>query len=168
MAILDRTSSIDHWPELEQAGQERFFDALALATGPEPRPTGAAYLAGYAAEILLKTAYYRVRGVGQLDDVTPELRGMETRAVELGYVWRSGRNRHDLLALAGLLAQEREARGMAFDPYFATTLSGHVVTITGHWSEQLRYKDVVASETELAELFESVSWIVDNYGILGS
>jgi hypothetical protein len=168
LALLDRTSREDRWPDLERAAEERYFDALTLASGSELRSTGAVYLAGYVAEILLKTAYYHVRGVGQTDDVVPELRGMAARAAELGYHWPSGRTRHDLQAIAGLLIEERRARGRPLNPYLAIKLGNHVVVIIGHWSEQLRYKDAIATEAELVELFESVSWIYDNYGVLGS
>jgi hypothetical protein len=166
LALRDRISRSDRWPELERASRERFLDALALATAAEERPTGAAYLAGYAAEILLKTAYYRVRGLAQSDDVAGELRGMQARASELGCTWRAGRYRHDLLDLASLLVQERQIRGEPFDSYFAAALAGHVVNLTQNWSEQLRYKDVLASAQELTELFESVIWILNSYETL--
>jgi hypothetical protein len=168
LPLLARITTTDTWPEMERAAHERYFDSVALATGSDSRPTGAAYLAGYVAEMLLKTAYYRTRGVGQLDDAAPELRGMRSRALAIGCTWSPGSRGHNLSDICDLLIKERDFRGRAFDPYFAALLRGHVITVFEHWSERLRYKDIAASEGELAELFASVSWILDNYAVLGS
>lgn len=153
---------------MERAAEQRYLDGLSLATGPERRTTGAIYLLGYAAEMTLKAAYYRIRGVGPLDDLSPELRGMRSRARYLGFPWGSGRSRHDVEDLAGLLIFERQARRIGLDPYFSVILQGHVRVITEHWSEQLRYKEEVASEAEVTEFFRSVDWVISNYTLLWS
>jgi G3E family GTPase len=151
---------------MESAALQRYFDGLSLATSESDRFTGALYVLGYTAEILVKTAYYRVRGAGPADDVAAELRGMPARARYLGLDWQG--NRHNLENLAELLVNERAFGGFAMDALFAAEFQAHVSNVGAHWSEVLRYKGTVAFESELVAVFESVEWLVDNHAQLWS
>jgi hypothetical protein len=166
MALLSRCSAYDSWGEMEQAAEERHIDGLCLATSDDRRSTGAIYLLGYVAEILIKLAYYRVRGLARNDPVAGELRDMRNRAQLLGSPWTGGQSRHQVQDLAYLLVYERRARGRALDPYFAQVLQGHAQTIAAHWSEVLRYRDVTATDGELADLYRSVDWLLVNSVLL--
>src|SRR5205085_11501029 len=48
------------WPELEEAAEQRFWDGFVLAAGSEPRPTGAIYVLGYVAELVLLVMWCRI------------------------------------------------------------------------------------------------------------
>ena len=167
MPLLPRLSTIDTWGELENAAWNRYWDSLELAMASNERSTGAVYLLGYVFEMLIKTAYYRIRGLAAGDDAGPALRGMPARARTLGFPWQG--NRHNTGSLAGLLVYERRAVGRPLDPMFAATLLGHAQAVANvHWSEALRYKETIASESEIHDLFRSVEWLRANYSRLWS
>ncbi len=162
MGLMSRCSAQDSWGEMEEAAKERFADGLCLALSEDQRRTGAIYLWGYVAEMVLKVAYYRVRGLGPADETSAELRGMRDRARFLGSPWTGGHSRHRAQDLAYLLVCERRARRRALDPYLAQELQGHAQTIAAHWSENLRYRNVDAASNELEEFFNSVDWLLTN------
>jgi hypothetical protein len=166
VALLERTTRRDTWSELEAAAHLRYFDGLQLATSERERLTGALYMLGYVAEILVKTAYYRFRRLGPTDDVAGELKGMSARARVLGFDWQG--NRHNLESLAALLVFERDAAGAPMDLVEATEFQSRVAAIGAHWSEMLRYKDIEAVQAELTEVFEDVEWLVTNHRQLWS
>ena len=151
---------------MEAAARHRYLDGLLLATSDRERLTGAMYLLGYVAEILVKTAYYRLRGVRPFDDVADELHGMRNRARTLGFPWQG--NWHNLESLAGLLVVERAATGSPMEPLFAAEFQARAASVGGHWSEILRYKEAATFESELDEVFESVEWLVANHAQLWS
>lgn len=166
MSLLGRVSRIDSIGELEHAARLRYYDGLSLALSESHNSTGAVYLLGYVAEMLLKTAYYRVRGMGPTDDTWPLLRGMNDQAALVRFDWQSGRTRHNLEDLAGLLVEVRRNCGPEIDPYFASTLQGHAKVVALHWNERLRYKSVLALEDEVVDVIESIDWLVANYEAL--
>src|SRR5437016_4276672 len=138
MAINDRLSRHDTWSELERAAISRYWDGLALALGEAGHRTGAIYLLGYVAEMLIKTAYYRVRCIDALVNLQDELRGMPARASFLGLSWRG--NKHNLESLCRLQVEERRARGQAMQPDLSVPLQRRIAVITRNWTETLRYK----------------------------
>ncbi|MEW6249891.1 MAG: hypothetical protein AB1716_04535 [Planctomycetota bacterium] len=166
MGLLTRITTHDSCGELETAADLRFYDGLSLATSDVARRTAAVYLLGYVGEVLVKTAYYRCRGVAGVDDVATELHNIPVRARVLGLRWRG--NLHNLESLATLLVLERDALGNPLEPGFAAEFQGHVASLGAHWSETLRYKAVSAQEAELFEVFESVEWLIANHGRLWS
>lgn len=66
------------WPSLHSSAQERFWDGIELATTPDARRTAAIYMLGYVVEILLKVAFFRVRGLPAEQPI--DLRVIATRA----------------------------------------------------------------------------------------
>lgn len=165
MALLERLAKFDTWPELESAAGERYTDALSLAVGPDDRTTGAVYLFGYVFEMLLKTAYYRFIGLSAESNVAPTLRGMPKKAKDLDFTWRG--NRHNSQSLASLLVYERRVFGRPLDTKIAAELMGHASALSVfHWSESLRYKAVIATESELKSVYDSAEWIRANHNEL--
>ena len=164
LSLLTRISRHDTWPELERAALARYWDGFVLAGASDHRGTGAIYLFGYAIEMLLKTAYYRLRGIAGQTDLEPELRNVRQRAEALGFRWRG--NYHNLDSWVRLLIEQRRTAGGALDPVTAGQLRRHVSLITSHWSEVLRYKDTAADETDVQEVFDSVEWIRERYSVL--
>ena len=59
--LLDRCSLDDSIREYRAAARQRFDDALAMAL--QWRRTGAIYLWGYTAEMILKAAYFSLIGL---------------------------------------------------------------------------------------------------------
>ncbi len=67
-----------------------FLTRLAVAMGDSGHETGAVYLLGYVAEMLLKTAYFRIISVPTGQNIAPHLQGARSHAS-----WRGG-NLHNL------------------------------------------------------------------------
>ena len=72
MPFLTRLATLEPfetWLNMEQAAEQRYWDGMALATSDTGHETGAVYLLGYTAEILLKTACFRTAGIGPQDNL---------------------------------------------------------------------------------------------------
>jgi len=163
MSLLARLSLLEPmetWPRLHSAAIERYWDGLALAMAQEGRRLGAIYLLGYVAEIVLKVAFFRVCGF-------PPYQAVSLRMATAHASWR-GFSLHDVNAWATLLIEERRLRGRPFDPVFASQLKWHVMVVAANWREALRYRHSAASETELAEVFQGVDWLLANSNLLWS
>jgi len=148
------------WPSMEQTAAQRFWDALALATGDAGHEAGAIYLLGYVAEMLLKTAYFRVVSVPTGQNITSHLQGARTHAS-----WRGG-NLHNLRSWVILLGDVRAIQGNPWSAVTATTIERHVLTVNSHWRESLRYTSFAATGAELEEVFASVDWLRFNHFLL--
>lgn len=148
------------WPLMELAGEQRYWDSLALALADSGNETGALYLLGYVAEMLLKTAYFRVISLPPSDDIGPSLRAANRDAH-----WRGG-NLHNLGSWFYLLGDIRFFQGRPWDAAQAATVERHVLTVDSHWRETLRYTFVAAETSELEEAFASVDWLLANYVVL--
>ncbi len=148
------------WPGMEQAATQRFWDSLALATAEAGHEAAAIYLLGYVAEMLLKTAYFRVTGVPSSQDIAPHLTAARRNAS-----WRGG-NLHDLRSWFALLNDARSFQGNPWSIVTAATIERHVLTVASHWRESLRYTSLMAADAELEEVHASVDWLLVNYDVL--
>lgn len=159
MPLQNRISTRDTWAEMERAGEVRFWEAFALATGSEPMRTGAIYLLGYVAELIIKCAYFRLRGVAALADVGPELKFAPRRAgtIHGGFTWKG--NLHSIQNWASLLIIERRERGKPLPAPTHVSFLTEVSAIVAEWSEILRYKDAAATDNEFHNMFQSVDWL---------
>ena len=165
IARLQLVEPVETWPAMEAAAEERFLDGLALASGTENRTTGAIYLFGYTAEMLLKVAYFRFTNVPRHENLRGR-RGALDKAQNHA-AWH-GRNLHDLVGWMNLLLDERAAQNRALDIPTAGLLQLHVRVLDGHWREVLRYKQTPATITEMDEVYTSVDWLRTNYDQIGS
>lgn len=166
MPLEYRRSEKDTLGEMERAAMERFWDAAALGSAPARRTTGTIYVMGYVAEILVKCAYYRVRGLLPHDTTEMELRGARGRATNRGLPWTG--NLHNLPSWAGLLVAERQDLGRELPAVMHVSFLSAVNGIAAEWSETLRYKDIRATETEVRRVYRCVEWLVANYASLWS
>lgn len=159
LAILEPVETCE---TMEFAAWERYWDGFELATSStDGRNTGALYLLGYVAEIILKIGFFRTIGTPPGTHVYPLRKAITTHAA-----WTGNSNLHDIASLTRVLIAERAVRGKAFDPVFAGVLDRHAQTLVSHWREVVRYRYTLASGDELAEVFRSVEWILSNREIL--
>lgn len=164
MGLKDRLAQLEPqetWPQLHDAAIERYWDGFALATGPDNRRTGAIYLLGYVAEILLKVAFYRVSNA-------PHHLPVQRGAIQTHRDWQGRRNLHDLVALGNVLIGQRKRNGIEFDPVFAALLIEKLFVLDRHWSEALRYRHSMATTDELHEVYQAVEWLLANKNTLWS
>jgi hypothetical protein len=138
------------WPNMRAAAEERYWDAMTLAVSGSGRATGAVYLFGYVAEILLKTAYCQLVQLPQTDNV---YRFLSSRSSTL----------HDLSSLERLLQRTRSTIDNPMTPEIAAGLDYRVKIIESHREVSMRYYAFTATSGELGEVYESVEWIRTNY-----
>lgn len=121
------------------------------------------YLCGYAAEMLLKAAYFRLAGKKPSDPITmSDLRNAKGYAnTKLGIGW-SG-NLHDLRGWSGLLVEERKVRGAPYLPSFSTGLNQRITNLHSNWREDLRYSTNRPRHGEVSATVQAVAWLMVNY-----
>ena len=147
--------------EFRASAQRRFDEGMALAVAGYR--TGAIYLWGYTAEMILKAAYFALLGRGETAvltwkaDIRPEIDA--SRA--LGIVWRKSGQGHDVRAWAELLVTRRVATPGAA---YLSTQFGQEVQECGQiigqlWSEGLRYHKNLAYLYEMNQVREAAEWL---------
>ncbi|MBX9622870.1 MAG: hypothetical protein K2X82_03560 [Gemmataceae bacterium] len=146
------------------AAGARYRDGVALAEAD--RPLGAVYVLGYAAEMLLKAAYFRLRGWGPRTPITfPHLTAARDRAVNaLGVPWTD--RLHDLDGWAGLLVAERAHLGRPLPARLRRRLTAEVRLIYSHWRESLRYHDARPYAAEVAGTRAAAGWLFRHFRYL--
>ncbi len=145
---------------MKSAAEQRYWDSLALALTGAGSETGALYLTGYAAEMLMKCAYFQIIGVPVTQDIAPHLQGARTHAF-----WRGG-NLHTLKSWYWLLNDIRSVKGIPWPPASAATIERYVLMVDTHWRESLRYTALPATEAELNQAFMGADWLLTNYDLL--
>jgi hypothetical protein len=137
----------------------RWEDGMALA-GCRGAGTGAVYLMGYAAEIAMKIAVCELLGVPAGTDPWAWLRPQLT---DLGFGRIGDVRNHDVRALWKQANDRREGLGLDLrDPAFHGAFRFHAWRVYTHWWEELRYKNVVASDQEVRDVAESSFWLLAN------
>lgn len=158
--LLERCG-LDTIAEFLASAKERYRDGLALAE--KGRRTAAIYLCGYAAEMTLKTAYFRILQFGATQAITKkDLQNAKNTAQGLGISWTG--NFHDLLAWARLVVAIRSATpGLAYsNAAFGLTVANQAVTLQLLWNEVLRYRRNVAFPHEVVQVRAAVGWLLKN------
>jgi hypothetical protein len=136
----------------ERAAEHRYYDGQELL-GSGHRYAGSIYLLGYWVELVLKVAYCRMVGVGPADPIWRRIN------VLTGLAPRSVRH-HDIVDLHQKVSTQRITRGLAVDPVFEGELQRLSLLTASHWKEELRYKSVLASKWEAAEVDEAATWLM--------
>ncbi len=150
--------------EFRASALQRFEDGLALAA--LGHRTGAIYLLGYSAEMILKAAYFRLIGLNETDVITwpghiqPAIhRGRNV----LGIAWPNLGQGHNVRAWAELLVAERAAvPGAVYIPGFGLEVQNAGQSIGQLWSETLRYHKNLAYIYELNQVREAAEWLLAN------
>jgi hypothetical protein len=159
--LLDRCRP-DSIFEFSCAAQQRFQDGLSLA--PAGRRTAAIYLWGYAAEMTLKAAYFRLIGFPLAQAITiADLRAARVNALLLGFQW-AGNNLHHLESWAQLIVSTRAATpGWAYlVAGFGNEVLARSRTLQPLWSETLRYHKNVAYPYEVGQARTAAEWLLLN------
>lgn len=154
--------------EFRRSGRQRFDDGLILA-GSGQR-TGAIYLWGYAAEMILKAAYFSLIGFAEKDVISVG-RDIEKAwnhgGKILGIVWPKAGRGHNVRAWAELLIAERAATpGAAYPPAFDREVQRYGQRIGQLWSETLRYHKNLAYLYEVRQVREAAEWFLTNSHVL--
>ena len=100
--LLQRCCPDDHIREFRSAAKRRYEDGLILAASGHG--TGAIYLWGYSAEMILKAAYFSVIGLSETDKITwpGHLQPAIQRGRGLNIAWPNQGAGHNVRAWAEL------------------------------------------------------------------
>ncbi len=162
--LIDRCRP-DSVGEFRVSARQRYLDGPALA-GAGNR-TAAIYLWGYAAEMLLKAAYFSLLGIAEDDPITvpghinPAInRG---RAAPLSIAWPTQGAGHNVRAWAELLVGVRALTlATAYAPAFAAQVQGCGQRIGQLWRETLRYHKNRAYLHEVRQVRVAAEWLLVN------
>jgi hypothetical protein len=132
----------------------------------EARRLASIYLGGYAAEMLLKAAYFRLAGWGLADPITlTDLGNARKHATTvLGLSWPE--NLHDLLRWRDLLIEERKRIGSPYAAAFVRGFSAQVKRIYLNWREYLRYHTNRPYQGEVNRTLQAVRWLQGQFRYL--
>lgn len=160
MPLVTRLPKTETVRRFRAAAALRYREACCLAANGER--LGALYLTGYAAEMVLKAAYFRLIGKGLDDPIEPNDRDRAgTTAARLGILRQ--RNFHDLRWWVDLLIQSKGLTNRPFPSGFARRLASQVQSIDQNWNETLRYRTNRPREGELYGALNAAQWLLRQY-----
>lgn len=164
--LLERCQP-DSIREFRAAARIRYHDGLTLAM--QGHRTAAIYLWGYAAEMILKAAYFSFTGVKELAPLT--VPGHIIPAINigrsLGIPWPRAGQGHNVDAWAQLLiATHARSTQTAYSQPFEKQLARCGQRIYQLWREVLRYHKNVAYDYEVRQMCEAVEWLVIHAAVL--
>lgn len=137
------------------AADERYWEGVELLAQQRP---GGVYMLGYAAEICLKLAVFRLIGSLNSEAMKAKLGPAKKLANRYG-VHANPEGYHSLEFWTLLLLASRSARGQPFQPAFAQELAIRGARLHLNWSVNLRYHPFTASAREMHEVLDDVDWI---------
>jgi hypothetical protein len=149
--------------EFFAAAQERYVDGMKAAAAD--RRTAAIYLWGYAAEMTLKAAYFRVIGFHDLQAITlAHLSTAANHGIALQIAWPPQGRLHNVRAWAELLVKTRALTPAAAyaSPSFGLEIQRRGRWIEVVWSETLRYHKNIAYPYEVRRIREAAEWLLAN------
>lgn len=144
--------------DLEQAALDRLAEAKELVAAGQT--TGAAYLAGYVAEMVLKMATFRINGHLPNDAVRPLLAPARHRAKAAYGDGLDHHNFHSVLFWALLLAADRRRLGRP--AAIATQTVNRARHIHEAWAVSMRYRSDVLDLEGAKKVLEEVGWMHSN------
>lgn len=146
------------------AARMRFQEAQRLFLGGER--LGAVYLSGYVAEMILKAAYFRLRGWLPSDPIT--LGHLHFARSYAQHTLRivGPNNLHDLTGWLNLLIAQRNQQQMAYPHRLHRGLSTRVHRIASNWRPDLRYHTNRPHAAEVRMTLQAAQWILDRALVL--
>ncbi|HEX7380500.1 MAG TPA: hypothetical protein VF278_25525 [Pirellulales bacterium] len=160
--LLDRCEP-DSIGQFRIAARQRFNDGLALATAGQR--TGAIYLWGYSAEMMVKAAYFSLIGIAPTATITwsGDLRPAILRGRQMNILWPNQGEGHNIRAWIDLLISVRAmSAGTQYSPRFGLELQRRGQRLEYLWRESLRYRKNCAYQDEVRQAREATEWILVN------
>jgi hypothetical protein len=149
--------------EFRASATARYEEALSLST--QGYRTGAIYLWGYAAEMILKAAYFRLIGRAYADVLAMpgDINAAIANGIALGIAWPPHGRGHNVRAWSEFLVVKRATLpGAAYPTAFGRRVQQSGQTIGQLWNETLRYHKNVAYPHEVRQIRYSVEWLLTN------
>lgn len=144
------------------AASERYEDGSVLLAGG--RSYGSIYMAGYAAEMLLKSACFFFLGATAASRAEDFRRRAKSAAETHGLDTSLAESGHSVAYWYRLLLTLRRQAGR--DSPFARELQAHVVAIHSQFFVEMRYRTGAASAVDARDVLAAVSWLEHNHRTL--
>jgi len=142
--------------DLELASGEKFWEGIELlVTGHRG---GGIYLLGYAAEMILKSAYFRFDGARPGDPVGARLGPARSWGKQF-LPSIDHENYHSLWFWYHILRRKRRRAGRPLAQALDDQLLRRVRRIYGMWTVAMRYQPDQALEAEAESFYNDVRWI---------
>lgn len=162
MALRPRLQPIlETVQEFELAAEERYWAGLELMTRGDAL-TGI-YILGYVAEMLLKNSYFLLSVATRPTFPVGSQLAQDKLAMSILVPQYKFKSYHDLTYWAIVLAEKRRNENRPLPLSLETELMAHVQRLSENWFVELRYRAGQALPTEIAETYESVTWIRTHY-----
>lgn len=162
MPIRSTTSGQETIAIFESTAEEKYEDGFNLLSYVSPG--NGIYLMGYAAEMLLKSAYFRIIGLSETTPITRQhLRDARSEAARLS-VGASDEQFHNVEFWGEIVIKKRiqQARGLPFA--FVVELENRTRRLALNWFVEMRYRDLQGvTKQDLEDVFDDVVWIKSNY-----
>lgn len=148
--------------EFRAAALQRSLDAIALEAAG--RRSGAIYLWGYVAEMILKAAYFDVNR--SRVDRFPVSQPIEMSDLRTALATHAGvanpRNLHHLALWDDALVNRRAGTPVLnyADPAFGNLVRAKAQKLYGLWSVELRYHRNIAYPHEITQAREAAEWLL--------
>lgn len=134
---------------------EAGFDLMA-----SPQSGQGVYLMGYVAEMLLKSAYFRLRGFAPQQVITM---GDLRDAVQRHHITLPPEKYHDLELWAQLILAERALSSLS-DPAMENGLQTKATRLNTNWSVKMRYHALQGIvKQDLVDVLDDVVWMKSNH-----
>jgi hypothetical protein len=146
--------------DFELASEQKYWEALELMTAGH-RAAGI-YLIGYAVEMWLKAACFRLDGAGPGHAVRPYLAPARRLGRAL-FPAIPDESYHSVNFWGELLCHKRRVTLGAFDHVLDAALSLRFTRLHTIWWIEMRYRPDQAQPAEVNTAFEDATWFRDSY-----
>ena len=142
----------------EAAAEEKYEDGFNLMATASPG--NGIYLMGYAAEMLLKAAYFRVIGLADTVPITRQrLRDARADAASLGVV-SDDEQFHNVAFWGELIIKKRLHQSRGLTPDLTDDLSLRSKRLAQNWFVEMRYQVLQGvTAQDLEDVLDDVVWI---------
>jgi hypothetical protein len=122
----------------------------------------AIYLYGYAAEMILKAAYFKNLRYPVIAEIDRDTRNRAMAVAQMnGFMQRDP---HDIAGWARLLVWDRATlHTPAYEPALSRQIVAKAITIYENWRPEMRYRNTSPAVATVAIVRSAVGWLVTNY-----
>jgi hypothetical protein len=122
----------------------------------------AIYLYGYAAEMILKAAYFKNLRYPVIAEIDRDTRNRAMAVAQVnGFMHRDP---HDIAGWARLLVWDRATlRTPAYEPALSRQIVSKSITVYENWRPEMRYRNTSPAAATVAIVRSAVGWLVTNY-----
>lgn len=162
MPIRSSTSEQETIASFEAAAEEKYeggFNLMATVS-----PGNGIYLMGYAAETLLKAAYFRIIGLAETTPIAKQdLKNARADAMALS-VTASDEQFHSVEFWGELVIKKRAQLARPLSHILATELEHRTQRLTQNWFVEMRYRSLQGvAKQDMEDVLNDVIWIKSNH-----